>query len=235
MPAKTIAVLAAMHLELAPLVRAFSLRREGDGNQALYRAEVGDRTLVATLMCMGTQAAARATERILAAAAVDRVVCIGVAGGVGPSVRVRQLVVPEIVIDAATGKEYRPAPLPHHPARGKLRTSDVFETDPSSLAQWIRAGVVALDMETSAIAEVCERRGVAWSVARGLSDHVTDAPVDPQVLGLAHADGSGNPAAVARYLIARPWRVVGLARMARNSTAAARASVQALQRALPDL
>jgi hypothetical protein len=72
-------------------------------------------------------------------------------------------------------------------------------------------------------------------VARGLSDHVTDAPVDQAVFALAKPDGSANVGAVARYLVARPTRIVGLARMARNGIAAANAPVDAVRKVLPTL
>jgi nucleoside phosphorylase len=186
-------------------------------------------------MKMGTAAATAATERILDAAAVDHLICIGVAGGLGPTVKVRELVVPEVVVDAATGKEYRPAPLPGFAARGKLWTSDDFETDPATLNPLTEKGVIALDMETAAIGAVCERRGVPWSVARGLSDHVTDAPVEKAIFGLAKPDGSANVGAILRYILPKPWRIRYLAQMAKNSTAAANASVDAVRKAVPSL
>jgi adenosylhomocysteine nucleosidase len=235
MSVSNVAVLAAMNIELKPLIRAFSLQRDGTDRPAVFRGEADGTKLVATTMNMGTAAATKATERILELGPVDHLICIGVAGGLGPSVKVRELVVPEVVVDAATETEYRPAPLPGFTPRGKLWTSDDFETDPVTLSPLIDKGVVALDMETAAIAAVCERRGVPWSVARGLSDHVTDAPVDQAVFGLAQPDGSANVGALVRYIARRPWRVVELARMGRNSLAAAKASVDAVRTALPAL
>jgi adenosylhomocysteine nucleosidase len=235
MAVSCVAVLAAMRLEMRPLVQAYELRREEGPHGVLYRGKTNGTEIVAATMKMGTAAAAATTERILDAAAVDHLICIGVAGGLGPSVTVRELVVPEIVVDAATGKEYRPAPLPGFASRGKLWTSDDFETDPVALAPLIDKGVIALDMETAAIGEVCERRGVPWSVARGLSDHVTDAPVEQALFSLAKPDGSANVGALARYLLPKPWRIRYLARMAKNTAAAANASVEAVRKAVPAL
>ena len=62
-------------------------------------------------------------------------------------------------------------------------------------------GVVSLDMETAAIAKVCDERGVAWSVVRAISDRAGDGTVDAEIAGLTHPDGTANPAAVARYLV----------------------------------
>jgi adenosylhomocysteine nucleosidase len=230
-----VAVLAAMRLEIKPLVQAYNLQREEVNGAALYRGKAGITEVVATTMSLGTAAAAAATERILDAANVDHLICIGVAGGLGPSVKVRDLIVPEVVIDGATRTEYRPAPLPGFTPRGKMWTSDDFETDPIVLQPLADEGVVALDMETAAIAQVCERRGVPWSVARGLSDHVVDAPVEHAVMGLARPDGSANVGALVRYVLPKPWRLKYLAGLAKNSTAAANASVDAVRQALPAL
>jgi adenosylhomocysteine nucleosidase len=224
-----------MRLEIKPLVQAYNLQREEVNGAALYRGKAGSTEVVATTMSMGTAAAAAATERILDAANVDHLICIGVAGGLGPSVKVRDLIVPEVVIDGATRTEYRPAPLPGFTPRGKMWTSDDFETDPIVLQPLADEGVVALDMETAAIAQVCERRGVPWSVARGLSDHVVDAPVEHAVMGLARPDGSANVGALVRYVLPKPWRLKYLAGLAKNSTAAANASVDAVRQALPAL
>ena len=50
--------------------------------------------------------------------------------------------------------------------------------------------MLALDMETAAVAKVCGERGVAWSVVRAISDRAGDGTVDAEIFGLSHADGS---------------------------------------------
>jgi nucleoside phosphorylase len=40
-------------------------------------------------------------------------------------------------------------------------------------------------METAAVAEVCEERGVPWSVVRAISDRASDGSVDAEVLASA--------------------------------------------------
>ena len=218
MSVSNVAVLAAMNIELKPLIRAFSLQRDGTDRPAIFRGDANGTKLVATTMNMGTAAATKATERILELGPVDHLICIGVAGGLGPSVKVRELVVPEVVVDAATETEYRPAPLPGFTARGKLWTSDDFETDPVTLSPLIDKGVIALDMETAAIAAVCERRGTPWSVFRAISDMAGDT--DDAVLAMANPDGSPNKGAVVRYFIRRPWHIFRLARLGRDAQAA---------------
>ncbi len=113
-----------------------------------------------------------------------------------------------------SGTEYRPTHLgnPAPTARGKIVTSDDFLIDRGMLDDLIADDVVALDMETSVVAEVCVGRGCDWSVIRAISDMATDHP-DDAVLGLANPDGSANGAAVAKFLLTKPWRIPSLAKL----------------------
>ena len=89
----------------------------------------------------------------------------------------------------------------------------------------------------AAVAEVCERRGIAWSVFRVISDRATDGSVDDEVFHLSNQDGTPDARAVAAYLRKHPGRVPALARMARAAElateSAARAAVDAVSRLPP--
>lgn len=233
---RLIGFLVPMRSELRPLVRALSLRPAKVGDLDVHRGAVGDVEVVATLTTMGTVAAAAATERLLHAfPSTDHVVVVGIAGGVGPNVRVGDLIVPEVVVDGATGREHRPAPLGAGSGAaapsGKLRTSDEFVIAEKALADLVAQGVVAVDMETAAVAAVCERHDRPWSVFRAISDQAGDY-TDPWVLKLARPDGSPNLPAVARLLLTRPWHLARLARLGRDATAAARTAASAASEAL---
>ena len=91
---------------------------------------------------------------------------------------------PEVVIDAASHREHRPTALGRQPQAGTLFTSDDFLTDVDALRALSARGGVAIDMETSGVARVCEEHGCAWSVFRGISDDVFDPAVDGAVLDL---------------------------------------------------
>jgi nucleoside phosphorylase len=230
--ARRVGVLAAMRSELNPFARSLSLRGDRIGDLDVKRGTRGDVEIVATLMGMGPTNATRAATRLLDAVTVDRVIVIGVAGGLGPSVRVRELVVPEVVVDARTGAEYRPDPVSELPARGKMWTADELIVDPVAFDRLEADGVVALDMETAAVAAVCETRAIPWVVVRGLSDHVSDSPVDHEIFGLAKMDGSPDLGAVVRYVLTKPWKMPKLARMGRDMNAAMKASIDAARVAL---
>jgi adenosylhomocysteine nucleosidase len=220
-----------MRQELAPLVRPLGLR----GDAARLAGALGRLEVVAAVTGIGTRAAARTAERVLDAGGIDHLVVVGIAGGIGKSVAIGDLVVPEVVLDRSTGAEHRPAPLGEVAPRGRLATSDALLADPREAARLEEEGVIAVDMETAAIAVVCERRGCPWSVFRGISDRADDGSVDQGILDLAGTDGRASPFAVARFVLIRPWRVPQLARLARGMHAATRVAASAAVRALEEI
>jgi adenosylhomocysteine nucleosidase len=208
------------------------LRRTRDGDGARFSGAIGRTQIVAEITGIGVRAAAQATERILHAGAVDHLVVVGIAGGIAAGLRIGDVVVPESVLDVASGATHRPARLGDAPLRGTLATSGEFISDRAALARLRDMGVVAIDMETAAVAAVCERRGCPWSVFRAISDHIDDAPVDPAVIGLAGPDGGPNLPAIARFVLTRPHRLPQLARLARDMRTATNAAAGAAVRAL---
>jgi adenosylhomocysteine nucleosidase len=232
-PDRRVAVLAPMRAELRPLLAPLRLRPASSGESGLLTGAIGRIEVVAAMTGIGLRAATRAAERVLDSGRVEHLVVVGVAGGIGPTVAIGDLIVPEVVIDLATCAEHRPVRLGDTPPRGVLASSDALLTDPAEAAGLERRGIVAIDMETAAIAAVCERRGCPWSVFRGISDRADDGSTDPAILGLVGPDGSPDLRAVVRFLLTQPWRAPQLLRLARGlragTTAAAGAAVRALQ------
>ena len=150
-----VGVLAPMKSELRPVVRAFGLKPAQFGGVTVQSGIVGNAEVVATATGIGTTLATSATERLLDLGDFDRVMVVGIAGGVGPSVGIGDLVIPEVVVDGSTGSEYRPAPINGPEPRGSIVTSDDFIVDPERLAVLIADGVIAVDMETGSVAAVC--------------------------------------------------------------------------------
>jgi adenosylhomocysteine nucleosidase len=228
---RRVGMLAPMPSELGPLVKAASLERTRIGSLHAHTGTVGTTAVVATKTGIGMQLAAAATERLLDAAAVELVIVVGIAGGVPHASKVGDVIVPERVVDGHTGEEFMPAPLVGWSPIGILESSDDFAVTDDDIAQLRTRGVVAVDMETAAVAAVCARRAVPWSVVRAISDMAGDTPHD--VLGMANPDGSPNLAAGLKYMARHPQRVPALVKLARDSTraahAAARAAVEAIR------
>jgi adenosylhomocysteine nucleosidase len=220
-----------MRVEMRPLVKTLSLRRCRLGDLRVYSGMLGAQSVLAVATGIGTQAATDATEQLLRLTGVDHVVVVGVAGGVEPDIRIGDVVVPEVVVMASTGTEYRPAPLGGVTPRGRLLTSGVLATGPEVLARLREQQVTAVDMETASVAAVCQRQGVPWTAFRAISDRLIDNIVDDSFTGLANADGTPRVGPTLRYMIKRPARIRGMVKLSRDvsvaTAAAARAAIAA--------
>jgi len=219
-----------MPSEHAPLVRRLALTRLDDDPTRRHRGSAAGIALVVDRTGIGTRGARLVTARLLDEEQVDHVMVVGIAGGIGAT-RVGDLVIPERVVDQATGRSYRATRLAGPEPRGVIATSDEIVVDPAQVAALLADGVVALDMETAAVAEVCEARGVPWSAVRAISDLATDH-VDDTVLRLTNPDGSPKVGAALRYVAGHPGQIPRLARLARGATTAARTAADAAARTL---
>ena len=212
--ARPIAFVCAMPVEMKAIAQQLSLSRTQRDGVDLRVGRLGDREVVAIVTGMGTALAGAATRRLLDVVDVERVVVAGISGGVDDVTPIGTVVVPEVVVNSNSGAEHRPTPLGDHTPRGTLWTTDVMAS-PTELAGLRARGVVALDMETAAVAGACEERGVTWSVIRVISDGPADE-VDDEVFRLSNQDGTPNVANIVRYVVRRPGRVPRLVRMGRN-------------------
>jgi adenosylhomocysteine nucleosidase len=224
-----VGVLAPMKSELRPVVRAFGLQPAQIGGVSVHRGTIGNADVVATTTGIGTALATSATESLLGLGEFDHVMVVGIAGGVGPSVAIGDLVIPEIVVDGTTGNEYRPAPIDGPTARGSIVTSDDFIVDPDRLTLLIAQGVIAVDMETGSVAAVCAARGVPWSAVRAISDRAEDG--DEEMVKLANSDGSPNAAAIARYFARHPGRIPYMLKVGKGAVLAAKNAATTAARA----
>src|SRR6185437_11736077 len=175
------------------------------------------RPVVAIVTGMGTGLATEGTRRLLDAVAVRWVLVVGITGALESDTPIGTLVLPEVVVNSETGSEHRPAPLGDGVAHGTMWTTNGLTTNPDDLARLRARGVVSLDMETAAIAEVCESRGIPWSVFRVISDRANDGSVDDEVFHLSNQDGTPNPRAVATYFLKHPGKIPQMMRLAKGA------------------
>jgi adenosylhomocysteine nucleosidase len=224
-----IALVCAMPMELKPLRRKLGLQKGEHG----YVGRAGAHDVVGIATGMGTPLARAATERLLDAVEVDRVIVVGITGAIENETPIGTLVLPEVVVNSNTGSEHRPEPLPLlGPSRGVMWTTDELLLDPAIHADLRSKGVISLDMETAAVGEVCEARGVPWSVIRVISDRASDGSVDPEVFALSNQDGTPNPRAVARYFLRHPGKLPQMAKLAKGSKLATERAADAAIRVL---
>src|SRR5262245_20309566 len=107
-----VALIGPMPNELRPLVKMLGLQRTGEqGGMPVYAGTAAGTEVVATRTGIGPPLAEAATERLLQSTAVDRVIVAGIAGGLESMSAVGDLVVPEEVVDKATGDRFRATPV----------------------------------------------------------------------------------------------------------------------------
>ena len=223
-----IAFVCAMPMELRPLRRRLRLRKTGLG----YAGRIGDRVVLAVVTGIGTARANAATIRLLDTVDVEWVIVVGITGAIEDETPIGTLVLPELVVNGANGSQHRPKPLRLGKAHGTMWTTDDLLLDPAVHADLRTRDVVSLDMETAAVAEVCDKRGVPWSVVRATSDRASGGSVDAEIVGLSHPDGRPNFSAVARYVVRHPGAVPRLVRLARGSKLAIKRAADAAIRAV---
>jgi adenosylhomocysteine nucleosidase len=230
-PSASIAFICAMPMELEPLRAKLDLRASTVGGVTVQSGTLGDRRVVAIVTGMGPDLATAGTTRLLDAVTVERVVVVGITGAVENDTPIGTLILPEVVVNGATGAEYRPAPLGGGVHAGTMWTTDTLITDQGDIARLRDRGVVSLDMETAAIAEMCEQRAIPWSVFRVISDRASDGSIDEEVFHLSNMDGSPNNEAIERCFAEHPERLEAMTGLAEGALLATDAAAEAAIRA----
>jgi len=202
-----------MQPELKAVVKSFGLKATSKDAVFPYAGTVGGWAVSALVTGMGPALGREATERALATGPIAHVMVIGIAGGLDPALPVGTLMVPSRVQLYPDGPEYGAHPLPSRRAEGGLMTTDGLFDEDDVWKPILARGFGAVDMEAAGVAEVCEARGVDWSVYRGISDRPDEHIVDQAVFGLSKPDGSADPVALAKYLARDPRRAKALAHL----------------------
>jgi nucleoside phosphorylase len=160
----------------------------------------------------------------------DHVMIAGICGGLDPDKPVGTLINPETIIEYSTGATYRHTPPGDLPVAGKLMTTETATLDRERSRRFLEDGCLAVDMESSAVAEVCEARGCPWSVYRCIGDRIFDGLLDERIVAATNPDGSGDMAAIGRLLAAEPALAQRLERLSQDTTRAARLAAEAAVR-----
>ena len=209
MPAKPAAVVAAMAIELAPLLGKMQSRQVN--GVALFDL---DRAVVA-VGGIGEKCARRAAEAAIADAQPRVLFSAGIAGAISPKLKVGDVGHIREVVDVATGARY--------PTRGGewvLATSqDVSDArEKRDLLKEYGADVV--DMEGAAVAQVARARGLEFAAVKSISDEAGFKM--PPLMRFIDEDGRFHNGRFLLYVGLRPkwWPVLG--RIRSNTALASR-------------
>jgi adenosylhomocysteine nucleosidase len=220
-----IGLLAPMKVEMKPLVKQLSLTSSIVGGRTAWAGDVDGKDVVATLAGVGVTPATEATEYLIDRFTPSLVVLSGIAGGIDAGLVVGDLVVPEVVIDYATGTEFRSTPVGDTVPAGRLITTDGLIDQPLLLEENKR-GVIAVDMETAAMAAVCEQRGVPWLAFRGISDLTDEGFVDDDTMTLIKADGSADVVGALKLVARKPTVIPRLIQLGKDTDLATKVAAK---------
>lgn len=225
-------VVAALRSEVAPLIkhRSFTKRVAGAaGATRFVRGEIDHHPVVVAWTGDGARCAGEGLRALLAAIPVRRLLVVGVAGGLSPSLEAGTVVAVARVVDAAGeapapdgawSKAYdaqRPSTKP--PTAATLYShSRIAVSREEKAALWQDLGhppVAAVDLETATFARVAHAHGVPYTVLRAVSDTATETlPVDFN--RMLDAQGRVRQARVAWWALCHPWAIPRLATLGRR-------------------
>ncbi len=210
----SIAIVAALEREVRPLVKKWKVHdREHDGRR--FRFFQNDETV---LVCggIGSSAARRAAEALIALFEPKVVYSVGFAGALDPALKVSDVLRPSRVINASdasstdisegTGVLVSFASVASPEQKAKLRDS---------------FGAQAVDMEAASVARAAEARGVLFGVVKVISDEIDFE--FPAMERFVDSEGRFSEVRFGLFAAVRPWLWPQVIRLAINSNRAAHA------------
>jgi len=210
MPAKRTAIIAAMPLELAPLIGGVRPRNV-DGVDLFELPEA-----VVAIGGIGGKHGFHAAEVAVEQFHPERLLAVGIAGAVSPALRVGDVGSVHEVIDAASGNRY---PTTHGGEWVLVTSSQVSDvaTKRRLLAQY---GADVVDMEGAAVAQVAKQRGLEFAAIKSVSDAAEF--VMPPVSRFIGEDGQLAMGRFVLYAVLHPQWWAALMKLRENSKIASR-------------
>ena len=210
----TIAIIAALDRELAPLVSDWRSTQITDQGHAFRVFE--HENSVAVAGGIGPRAAAKAARAIVHRHKPQMLLSAGLAGGLIHTAKVGSVITPALVVDAATATQYR-----CDTGEGIVVTAAEVTGTASKQALAARFRAIAVDMEAAAVAEVARQEQIAFRCVKAISDEV-DFPMPP-LNQFVDQQGRFQNARFTAWLLVHPQYWAATAALARNSKSASQA------------
>ncbi|HEX8816443.1 MAG TPA: phosphorylase [Terriglobales bacterium] len=216
-----IGIVAALEREIKDLIKDWLKVEHTHDHHRFDFFEHGP--AVAVCGGMGSGAARRAAEALMAIYHPDTLISAGFAGALQPSRSVGDVLWPQIIIDASDSSRTEIAD-----GQGSLVSfSEVASpAQKAKLASAFQAD--AVDMEAAAVARVAAIHGANFAAVKAISDDATFEM--PDLSRFITPDGHFRQAAFAAHAALRPQLWPQLIRLARNSAKASRALCTELAR-----
>jgi adenosylhomocysteine nucleosidase len=224
-----IALVAAMERELGPLTREWSLSTIHVAGRSLICHENGE--MVAVFSGIGCRRAEEAARGVVEKYQPSALVSAGVAGALIPSLKAGHVVLPNVIVDAASGTEYR-SRLGGEVIGGGVLVSNYeiagLKAKPE-LVECFHALVV--DMEAAGVAKVAMENELGFRCVKAVSDE-SDFDM-PALEKFVNREGVIETGRLVRWALLRPQHWPAMIALGRNSHKAIRALCQWLRDNVP--
>ena len=233
---KRIAIIGAIKDEIAGIKKEMRITnnlRWPTGNA--FAGTWRDAPIVLVRSGMGCDRARRALAEIAGKYTLKRIISIGYAGALDPSLKVGDVVVADQVVYYETLKSYSLdgellGTMPEV-ARGTLLTVDqVVATPPEKKALREKYSAVAVDMETFALAEETQARNLPFASVRAITDTADQELIDCS--HLVEADGEVSKLKAGWHVLTHPGDLKGMIDLGKHAKTATASLTEFLGRTL---
>jgi adenosylhomocysteine nucleosidase len=219
---QVIALVTATDAELRPIRHRLKLGRV---RRLRFAGDVAGKRIIAAVTGPGRLRATAMVERLLTQHGITRLVHFGYAGGLNPELHAGQL----LRIGQLVSPEQRPIELVGLRPHTLLTVDHPIYTVEHKASAWASYDADAVDMESHAVAEVCDQSGVHYTAVRAISDPA-DTALPPGAMAMLHDDGRTDPVGVAMYLALNPLRIGALLRLSQDTGLAGRTLANEVER-----
>lgn len=225
---RKVGIVAALEREVSGLTRSWNRVEQQYSGRGFVFLERDD--VVVVCGGIGADAARRAAEAVIALYHPTQLHSVGFAGALNPELRVGDLIVASVIIDARDGSR---ACVPGIDSQDSLVTymSVAGVQQKRNLAQAF--GAEAVDMEAAAVAAAAAAHGIPFAATKVISDE-SNFEI-PEMDRFIDSHGHFRTVNFAVFIALRPWLWRRVATLAGNSRKATRALGEHLERWVHDL
>jgi nucleoside phosphorylase len=214
-----IAIIAAMEREIAPLVRGWQRGTLSSGERkSMFFERDGVIAVVSGIGCKNAELAVRA---VVQQCRTEILISAGLAGALIHSLKVGSVFTPSVVVDAASGAEYRCTADANHVSGGVLVSAAEIAGAEAKRELVNRFHGLVVDMEAVGVAKVAQQEQIGFRCVKAISDEADF--VMPPMGQFLNAAGEFQSAKFAVWAALRPWQWARIAALARNSKRATEA------------